>query len=107
VLPTYAQAVAWAPGLLILMRVLQGFSAGGEWGGAALMAVEHAPIERRSFFGSFPQIGTPIGMIMAPCGLWIFTPALGKPAMAEWGWRIPFLFSMVLIIIGAIIRRSV
>lgn len=106
-LPTYAQAGAWAPALLILMRVLQGFSAGGEWGGAALMAVEHAPRERRSFFGSFPQIGTPIGMVMATGVLWILTSALGKPAMAEWGWRIPFLFSIVLIVIGAIIRRSV
>ncbi len=106
-LPTYAQAGAWAPALLILLRVLQGFSAGGEWGGAALMAVEHAPVDRRSFFGSFPQIGTPIGMVMATGVLWILTTALGKPAMAEWGWRIPFLFSIVLIIIGAIIRRSV
>jgi MFS family permease len=94
-LPTYAQAGAWAPALLILLRVLQGFS------------VEHAPVDRRSFFGSFPQIGTPIGMVMATGVLWILTTALGKPAMAEWGWRIPFLFSIVLIIIGAIIRRSV
>ena len=90
VLPTYAQIGAWAPALLILMRVLQGFSAGGEWGGAALMAVEHAPAHRRSFFGSFPQIGTPIGMILATGVLWILTTTLGKSAVAEWGWRIPF-----------------
>ncbi|MEW6645353.1 MAG: MFS transporter [Pseudomonadota bacterium] len=106
-LPTYAQIGPWAPALLILMRVLQGFSAGGEWGGAALMAVEHAPVDRRSFFGSFPQIGTPIGMILATGVLWILTTTLGKAAVSDWGWRIPFLFSIVLIVIGAIIRRSV
>ncbi|MDB5611762.1 MAG: transporter [Bradyrhizobium sp.] len=107
VLPTYTQIGAWAPALLILLRILQGFSAGGEWGGAALMSVEYAPIGRRSFFGSFPQIGTPLGMILATGVLWALTTALGKQAMAEWGWRIPFLFSIVLIVIGAIIRRSV
>ena len=107
VLPTYGQIGAWAPALLISLRILQGFSAGGEWGGAALMSVEYAPINRRSFFGSFPQIGTPLGMILATGVLWALTSALGKQAMAEWGWRIPFLFSIVLIVIGAVIRRSV
>jgi MFS family permease len=106
-LPTYAQIGAWAPALLMFLRILQGFSAGGEWGGAALMAVEYAPVNRRSFFGSFPQIGTPLGMILATGVLWAMTAALGKQAMAEWGWRLPFLFSIVLIVIGAVIRRSV
>jgi MFS family permease len=106
-LPTYAQAGAWAPALLILMRILQGFSAGGEWGGAALMSVEHAPVERRSFFGAFPQIGTPLGMILATGVLWALTTVLGKQAMIAWGWRIPFLFSVVLIVIGTVIRRAV
>ncbi len=107
VLPTYAMIGAWAPALLILLRILQGFSAGGEWGGAALMAVEYAPVGKRSFFGSFPQIGTPLGMILATGALWSLTSALGKQAMLEWGWRIPFLFSTVLIVIGAVIRRTV
>lgn len=106
-LPTYAQIGAWAPALLMFLRILQGFSAGGEWGGAALMAVEYAPVNRRSFFGSFPQIGTPLGMILATGVLWAMTALLGKQAMAEWGWRLPFLFSIVLILIGAVIRRSV
>jgi MFS family permease len=106
-LPTYAQIGAWAPALLMFLRILQGFSAGGEWGGAALMAVEYAPVNRRSFFGSFPQIGTPLGMILATGVLWAMTAALGKQAMMEWGWRLPFLFSIVLIVIGAVIRRSV
>lgn len=107
VLPTYGQIGAWAPALLMLLRILQGFSAGGEWGGAALMSVESAPAGKRSFFGSFPQIGTPLGMILATGVLWAMTSALGKQAMIEWGWRIPFLFSIVLIVIGGIIRRSV
>lgn len=106
-LPTYAQIGAWAPALLILLRILQGFSAGGEWGGAALMAVESAPVDRRSFFGSFPQIGTPIGMILATGVLWILTTTLGKQGMIEWGWRIPFLISILLIVVGILIRRTV
>ena len=64
-LPTYAQIGVWAPILLILLRVIQGFSAGGEWGGAALMAVEHAPKSKRGLFGAYPQIGVPVGMILA------------------------------------------
>src|SRR6201986_701506 len=107
VLPTYATIGAWAPVLLILLRILQGFSAGGEWGGAALMAVEYAPVDRGRFFGSFPQIGTPLGMILATGALWGLTNLLGKQAMVEWGWRIPFLFSVVLIVVGAVIRRTV
>src|SRR6201992_1101451 len=107
VLPTYAQIGAWAPALLIVLRILQGFSAGGEWGCAGLMAVESAPLEKRSFFGSFPQIGTPLGMILATGALWGLTNLLGKQAMVEWGWRIPFLFSVVLIVVGAVIRRTV
>jgi MFS family permease len=106
-LPTYGQIGALAPALLIFLRILQGFSAGGEWGGAALMSVENAPVDRRSFFGVFPQIGTPIGMILATGVLWLLTATLGKQAMIEWGWRIPFLFSVVLIAVGIVIRRTV
>ena len=106
-LPTYGQIGAWAPALLIFLRVLQGFSAGGEWGGAALMSVENAPVNKRSLFGAFPQIGTPIGMILATGVLWGLTTTLGKQAMIEWGWRIPFLLSIVLIGIGIVIRRTV
>src|ERR1700745_4078836 len=84
-LPTYGQIGALAPALLILLRILQGFSAGGEWGGAALMSVESAPVNRRSFFGAFPQIGTPLGMILATGVLWLFTAALGKQATLDFG----------------------
>jgi MFS family permease len=106
-LPTYAQIGAWAPALLIVLRILQGFSAGGEWGGAALMAVESAPVEKRSLFGAAPQVGTPLGLILATGALWGVTSLFGKQAMLEWGWRVPFLFSIVLIVIGAVIRRTV
>jgi metabolite-proton symporter len=107
VLPTYAQIGAWAPALLILLRILQGFSAGGEWGGAALMSVENAPVNKRSLFGAFPQIGTPLGMILATGVLWGLTTTLGRDAMIAWGWRVPFLLSILLILVGIVIRQTV
>ncbi|HEY4614312.1 MAG TPA: MFS transporter [Citricoccus sp.] len=106
-LPTYAQIGVWAPILLVLLRVLQGFSAGGEWGGAALMSVEHAPRNKRSFFGSYPQIGVPIGMLLATGFMWMLTSSMSSEAFLEWGWRIPFLSSVVLILVGYLIRRAV
>jgi metabolite-proton symporter len=106
-LPTYAQIGYWAPLLLIVLRILQGFSAGGEWGGAALMAVEHAPVRRRSFFGSFPQIGVPIGLILATLTMALLNANLTTEQFMQWGWRLPFLLSIVLIVVGAVIRRRV
>ncbi|MUL41810.1 MHS family MFS transporter [Streptomonospora sp. PA3] len=106
-LPTYAQIGAAAPVVLILLRILQGFSAGGEWGGAALLSVEHAPRGRRGLFGAFPQIGVPIGLIMATGVLWLMS-TLTTPAQFEaWGWRVPFLLSVALIVIGYLVRRAV
>lgn len=107
VLPTYAQIGLWAPVMLVGLRVLQGFSAGGEWGGAALMAVEHAPTDRRSLFGAFPQIGVPLGMIVATGALWCITTLVGAENFMAWGWRISFLLSIALIIVGVFIRRAV
>ncbi|MBM6623522.1 MHS family MFS transporter [Micrococcaceae bacterium RIT802] len=107
ILPTHAQIGASAAILLIALRVLQGFSAGGEWGGAALMSVEHAPDNRRGFFGAYPQIGVPCGMILATFTIWVLTTIIGNEAFLTWGWRVPFLFSIVLIIVGYVIRRSV
>jgi MFS family permease len=107
ILPTYARIGVWAPTALIALRILQGFSAGGEWGGAALMAVEHAPVEKRSFFGSFPQLGVPLGMILATAVLLVLSAILSKDEVAAWGWRLPFLFSVVLIFTGFLIRRTV
>ena len=106
-LPTYAAIGIAAPILLILLRILQGFSAGGEWGGAALMAVEHAPTARRGFFGAFPQIGVPVGMILATSTLFVITSLLTPEQFSAWGWRIPFLLSIVLIGVGYVIRRAV
>ncbi|MEZ2372565.1 MFS transporter [Arthrobacter sp. RCC_34] len=106
-LPDYNAIGIAAPILLILLRILQGFSAGGEWGGAALMAVEHAPKSRRGLFGAFPQIGVPIGMILATFTLWALTSSMSKEAFLTWGWRVPFLLSIVLIVVGFVIRRAV
>jgi MFS family permease len=106
-LPTYGQIGMAAPALLILLRVLQGFSAGGEWGGAALMSVEHAPVNRRGLFGAYPQIGVPIGMILATGVLYLISTVTTPEQFASWGWRIPFLLSVVLIVIGYLIRRAV
>lgn len=106
-LPSYAVLGVWAPVLLVGLRVLQGFSAGGEWGGAALMAVEHAPAHRRSLFGAFPQIGVPMGMIVATGVLWCLTAAIGMERFMDWGWRVPFLLSVLLIVVGTFIRRAV
>ncbi|MFF1880906.1 MFS transporter [Pseudarthrobacter sp. NPDC058196] len=107
VLPTYAQIGAWAPILLIVLRIIQGFSAGGEWGGAALMAVEHAPRNRRGLFGAYPQIGVPVGMILATGLLFFLNTGMSKEDFAAWGWRVPFLLSIVLIVVGYLIRRAV
>ena len=107
ILPTYAAIGVAAPILLIVLRILQGFSAGGEWGGAALMAVEHAPQGKRGLFGAFPQIGVPIGMILATFTLWVLTSSMSPEAFMEWGWRTPFLLSIVLIAVGYVIRKAV
>ncbi|MDR6988830.1 MFS family permease [Paenarthrobacter nitroguajacolicus] len=106
-LPTYATIGVWAPVLLITLRVVQGFSAGGEWGGAALMAVEHAPVKKRGLFGAYPQIGVPIGMILATGLLFLLQSGMSKEDFAAWGWRVPFLLSVVLIVVGYLIRRAV
>lgn len=106
-LPTYSVIGIMAPILLILLRILQGVSAGGEWGGAVLMAVEHAPRERRGLFGAMPQIGVPIGLLLASSMLAIMNLIFPGDAFLEWGWRIPFLFSVVLVGVGYWVRRSV
>jgi MFS family permease len=108
VLPTYETAGIVAPILLLLLRILQGISAGGEWGGAVLMAVEHAPRGKRGLFGAFPQLGVPLGMLMASGVLALMSGVVSPgAAFIEWGWRVPFLLSFVLIIVGFVVRRSV
>ncbi|QPL04421.1 MULTISPECIES: MFS transporter [Actinomyces] len=107
VLPTYSVIGVWAPILLITLRVIQGFAAGGEWGGAALMAVEHAPANKRGLFGGFPQIGVPLGMLMATLALAVVDAMITDSQFESWGWRVPFLLSFLLVVIGMAIRLGV
>lgn len=107
-LPTYASAGVIAPIMLILLRVLQGVSAGGEWGGAALMAVEHAPAKRRGLAGSMPQLGVPLGLLLATGVTALMTGVISPgDQFIEWGWRIPFIASVVLIGVGYFVRMAV
>lgn len=106
-LPTYEAIGAWAPALLILLRILQGISAGGEWGGAVLMAVEHAPKTKRGLFGASPQIGVPLGLLLASGVMALMALIAPGDAFLAWGWRVPFLLSVVLILVGYYIRRRV
>ncbi|MFC4786328.1 MFS transporter [Nocardioides sp. MAHUQ-72] len=104
--PTYAQIGVWAPVLLVLLRCAQGFAVGGEWGGAVLLAMEHAPTRRRGLFGSFPQYGTPLGLIGSSLAILM---AVSMPAdeFRSWGWRIPFLASSLLVVVGLWLRVRV
>jgi metabolite-proton symporter len=106
-LPGYQSIGLAAPVLLVVLRLLQGLSAGGEWGGAALMSVEHAPPGRRGLFGSFPQIGVPIGLLLANLAFFAVTTTTTEEQFQSWGWRIPFLLSVVLIAVGFFIRTKV
>ncbi len=107
-LPTYATAGVIAPIMLLLLRILQGISAGGEWGGAVLMAVEHAPSDRRGRAGAFPQLGVPLGLLLASGVTALMTGVISPgAAFLEWGWRVPFLLSIVLIAVGYFVRRAV
>lgn len=105
-LPTYDQIGLWAPALLLFLRLVQGFGAGAEWGGAALMSVEHATKNRRGFYGSFTQIGVPVGMLMATGAFTLVRTLMDSEAFMSWGWRVPFLASAVLIVVGFVIRSK-
>jgi len=105
-LPTYGSIGVWAPALLILMRFCQGLGVGGEWGGAVLLVVESAPTEKRGYFGSFPQLGVPIGLLLST-GIFALASQLPNEQFLSWGWRIPFLLSAVLVAIGLFIRLRV
>ncbi|EGT3571518.1 MHS family MFS transporter [Citrobacter amalonaticus] len=105
-LPTYDMIGIWAPILLILMRIIQGMGIGGEWGGALLLAYEYAPEKRKGFFGSIPQAGVTIGMLMATFIVSLMT-LFSEEDFLSWGWRIPFLLSSVLVLLGLWIRRDI
>jgi MFS family permease len=104
-LPGYARVGLLAPVLLVTLRILQGLAVGAEWGGAVLMSVEHTEQPaRRGLFGSFPQIGSPAGMLLATGSFTLVRGSMDKAAFLDWGWRVPFLLSVVLVAIGLAIR---
>ncbi|WP_329612147.1 MHS family MFS transporter [Streptomyces brevispora] len=106
-LPTHATVGAAAPVLLTVLRLVQGFALGGEWGGAVLLVSEHGDARRRGFWASWPQTGAPAGQLLATGVLSALTAVLSDSAFETWGWRIPFLLSGVLVVIGLWIRLSV
>ncbi|CAM3887557.1 MFS transporter [Kibdelosporangium persicum] len=106
VLPTYAQVGGVAPVGLILLRVIQGIAVGGEWGGAVLMSAEHAK-SRRGLWAGFTNAGAPTGMVLSTAVLTGTSAAVGEQAFLDWGWRIPFLLSLVLLAIGLFVRLKV
>ncbi len=105
-IPSYEQIGYWAAVLLVLMRFLQGIAVGGEWGGAVLMAVEHAPDGKKGFFGSLPQAGVAPGLILSSLAMGAVA-TLPEADMLAWGWRLPFLASVVLLLVGWFIRVKV
>lgn len=104
-LPTYNDIGIWAPIALVVLRVLQGIAFGGEWGGASLMILEHAPKNRRAFYGSFIQLGYPLG-VLAAAGMYALVTRLPQEVFLDWGWRIPFLVSIVLVAVGGFVRSK-
>ena len=102
-LPTYDTAGVAAPLALVVLRLLQGFAIGGEWGGAALISTESAPRNRRNFYGAFTQLGSPVGTVMAS-GMFALAGLGGHEVLLDWAWRVPFWFSGLLVIVGLVIR---
>jgi MFS family permease len=107
ILPTYSMIGIWAPLLLVILRLIQGFAVGGEISGASAMIVEHAPFGRRGYFASFTLQGVQAGQILAAAVILPLSAILSKDAFQSWGWRIPFLLSFVVVIAGYLIRRNV
>jgi metabolite-proton symporter len=106
-LPTYAQVGVWAPLLLALCRFGQGFGLGGEWGGAVLLATENAPPGKQSWWGMFPQLGAPVGLLLSSGFFWVLLHFISQDDLLAWGWRLPFLASIFLIAIGLWVRLSI
>ena len=106
-LPSYESIGVLAPLLLALFRFGQGFGLGGEWGGAVLLATENAPPEKRSWYGMFPQLGAPIGLFLSSGIFWALLHLISQEDFVAWGWRVPFVASIVLIVIGLWVRLSI
>src|ERR1700722_10758384 len=105
-LPSFASIGWWAPALLVTLRAVQGFAVGGEWGGAALMAVESAPEKKKAFYSSGVQVRYGVGLILATGIVSILSQTMDNETFRTWGWRIPFVFSVVLVLIGLWVRSS-
>ena len=105
-LPGYDAIGAWAPILLCLLRFGQGIGLGGEWGGAALLATENAPVGKRGWYGMFPQLGPPVGFLLATGSFLLLANGLTDQEFKDWGWRLPFLASSVLVVIGLYVRLA-
>jgi metabolite-proton symporter len=103
-LPGYDTIGLWAPVLLVTMRILQGIGAGGEWGGAALVATEHAPAKRRGLYGSAPMVGVPLGTLLSSGVFALVTTFTTEEQFVSWGWRLPFILSGALIVFGLVLR---
>jgi MFS transporter, MHS family, shikimate and dehydroshikimate transport protein len=103
-MPTYSTLGVFAPILLVILRFAQGIGVGGEWGGAVLMSTEYAPKERRGFFGSWPQMGVPAGLLLSTLVFKLVEGSMSESAFMSWGWRVPFLASAILVIVGLVIR---
>ena len=106
-IPSYDSIGIWAPILLVICRLAQGIGLGGEWGGAVLMAYESAPAHKRAFYGSLPQVGLSLGLMLASGVIGLLSFLLSDEAFLAWGWRIAFILSAVLVLVGAYIRTSV
>jgi MFS family permease len=106
-LPTYASIGIAAPVSLALLRFGQGFGLGGEWGGAVLLATENAPPGKRNWFGMFPQLGAPVGLICSSGVFLLLTHFLDDAQFLRWGWRVPFLASALLVIVGLYVRLRI
>ena len=106
-LPTYGTVGVAAPVLLVVLRIVQGLAVGGEWAGAAILAVEHAPPGRRGFFGSFTQLGSPAGMLLATGSFFLVRTVAGPEAFLAGAWRIPFVASVVLVGVGLVVRLRI
>ncbi|MQA87307.1 MAG: MFS transporter [Streptosporangiales bacterium] len=107
VMPGTAAIGLAAPTILVALRLIQGLAVGGEWSGAVLLAVEWGDQKRRGLMGSWPQVGVPIGLVLGTGGMTLFSAVLSEEAFAAWGWRIPFLLSLVLVAIGLFIRLRI
>ncbi|MGC4992486.1 MFS transporter [Nocardia salmonicida] len=106
-LPTFAQIGYWAPAMLVILRFVQGFAIGGEWGGAVLLVAEHSPSRSRGFWSSWPQAGVPAGNLLATVVLLVLTSTLSDAAFLGWGWRVAFWLSAVVVLVGYYVRTKV